>query len=183
MNKAYIYVNWLVVRTWHVWVPIMLFSMVLIAGKLFPNNKYIIVTTSGTLMQAVGVTILLFILNNNMLSLKDTSIFIEFKKWIREFPFIKKSVTIVADAGAFVFGAGDVSMIVKKQGHTMEERIRILEEEIDLIRQESIKNYDKLVKTINQKEVESNNKLDSIDGEVKKLKGKIEATVIGDYKW
>ena len=161
----------------------MLFVIVLIAGNLFPNYSGVISKTSGTLMQVVGVTILLFILNNNMLSLKGTSIFMELKKWIQEFPFIRKSVTIVGGVGAVVSGVGDVSMSIKKQGNTIEERIKILEEEIDLMRQEAIKNYDKLIKTINQKEVESNKKLDSIGEEVKKLQGKLEATVIGDYRW
>jgi hypothetical protein len=118
-----------------------------------------------------------------MLSLKGTSIISELMKWIREFPFIKKSYKITAGSGAIVMGGGSAYAFGRKKGDTIEERIDLIEKEIDGIRKQIIDSKEELLNKINQKELESNKKFESVDGEIKKIQGKLEAAVIGDYRW
>jgi hypothetical protein len=165
-------------------MPMMLFIIVVAIGKYMPNNSRIIfITISGIIMQCVGVIFLLLILNNNMLSLKGTSIISEFKKWMQDFPFIKKSVNITPSSAAMVMDASSAYVFGSTKADTIEERINILEKEIDVIKKQIFDNKEELLNKINKKESESNKKFDSVDGELKKIQGKLEAAVIGDYRW
>jgi hypothetical protein len=162
-----------------------LFIFVLTLGNYMSNNSQIFfIASSGTFMQCAGVTILFIILNNNMLSLKNTTIFAELMKWSQEFPFFKRSVNAAPICGAVTLSSvGSVYAFGTKKGDTIEERVNILEKEIDVLRKQVIDSKEELLNKIYQKELESNNKFKYVDDEFKKFHKKLEAVIIGDYRW
>ena len=70
-----------------------------------------------------------------------------------------------------------------KKGDTIEERINNLEEEISIIRKNIFDVKNEMIGMINKKEVEYKEKFEDVNKSLKKIKEKIETTVIGDYRW
>jgi hypothetical protein len=173
---------WLFVRLWHLWIPIVIFITVIIVGKLCPNQASTIFKISSMFMQAFGVALLVYVLNLNMITIRDASILVDAKKWMMECPHNKKtgvvsfpSITVTATVSA-------PKIRGKVVGNTLEERIKVLEGEIEDVRKENGDNRKFLTNKIEKYKDDSNNNVAAVNAEIRKIEAKLEGAVIGDYR-
>lgn len=176
-------INWLFIRPWHFWVPVLIFSFLLISGWWIWSNQSLFILKIGSFaMQAVGVAILIFILNQNIITINNTSIIADARKWLVENPFNKRSQSVEITGSGGIAAGGTAKARGKKIGNTIEEKIMILEEEIESIRKEADENKNALNMKIAANKREADEKYNNIKSCVSKIETKLEGTVIGDYK-
>jgi len=177
-------IYWLFGRTWHIWVPIALFFLTIyLAKRPWKRHSICIYKFSSMFMQLIGVTFLLFLLNENILAIKNKTFINEISRWAAENPFNKKDAIIKLEGLSGKIGFSGMSARIKKIGKTPEERISILEEELEALREELKRENNNLRKTINEYKVETDSKISEMNNSYGKLNELVERVVVGDYRF
>lgn len=164
--------NWGIVRPWPVLVPAILFIMALAAGRLFPRQRRVILTGSGILMTAAGIFIALFLLNQNMVTLQNQSLFAHLEQWRTQFPLISRSAEVRLTGLEARARAGDLGVSTSRPTPTTEERLAELEKAVKEIRKEA-----------SDHRVATKQETERVDARVSALATALQDTVIGDFRW
>lgn len=164
--------NWGIVRPWPVLIPVVLYVVVLAAGRKFPRQRRAILTASGTLMTAAGILITLLMLNQNMVTVQGRSLADYLEQWSTQFPMISRSAEVRLTGIEGRATAGNLGISTSRPTLTTEERLVELEKQVREIRGQVSDNRNALEQQTGH-----------VDARVSALATSLQEAVIGDFRW
>jgi len=183
MQKTLLFLDWFFLRPWHFWIPLILIILVFAAAKYWKSQSGNIYRVSSVLMQLIGLSILLYLLNQNIFIIKNTTFVKEVQKWAIENPLNRRDAVVKLDGSSAYVGVGAVSGDVKITGRTLEERLSVLEKEFDNFKEKIEIEKSKLYQVINNNKADTDSRIEKINEKYSNVNKVIEKVVLGDYRF
>ncbi len=132
--------------------------------------------------QLLGGLFVLYSIDSTIGILNRTSLLKDFVSYVKEFPLIKRA-TIVQIAGAAEINiTGKAIGISSGMPPSIEEQILYLQNQIDALRQDTLKNFDELRTSIDKKTGELDVRIDSTKESIRTFEKKITDISLGGVK-
>jgi len=170
---------------WRAWPVIIIlfiltFHILLIRYLMLPP-----VTTHKTISlfsQLFGGLLVLYSIDSNIGIIKRKNLYDIFRAYLKEFPLIKRHVTIQAHSGAMTLTGGKVKLRVTRNPKTLDEKIEYLQEQLNEVRREVETETTELHKKIDTRAEAIDARLNDTQETIKNIETKIEEVSIGGIK-
>lgn len=152
------------------------------ALQLFPAQAVFINKLTGTMLQVVGGVIVLVAIDGNLGLFRKQTLYSMVVEWFRDFPLIRRSVTIALSGVAASSATGYAALSVERRFTTVEERVAELERQIKELHITIAQQKVALLSRIDEVKVELGKGLASSQAATQELSDRIETSAVGGFK-
>ncbi|MDE2389238.1 MAG: hypothetical protein KGN35_09210 [Betaproteobacteria bacterium] len=181
MNTLFRLTIWI----WKAWPIIIVAILICLHLQLldcYPQYNNLIHKTVSLVSQLLGGVLILYSLDSNI-GIVNQKTLVLLKAYFRDFPLVKKSVTIEAQGLASSVSIGKADATVVRNPKYIEERIEYLETQIKELKLDVQGRIEELNARIEQQSKEIEIKTQKIDSAILNLESKIKEISIGSLKF
>lgn len=181
MARIKLLLLWLL-RAWPVLALLPIIACHYAALQLFSAHAVLVNKLTGTTFQVVGGVIVLLAIDGNLGLFRKQTLYSVVVAWFREFPLIRRNVTIALSGAAFSSATGSATLSVERRFTTVEERVAELERQIKELHTTIAQQKAALLSRIEEVKVELGKGLASNQAAIQELSARIETSTVGGFK-
>jgi len=170
-------------------IPIYLMHLLLLQSPCLVSwlpclNNSEINKLMGLTFQISGGLLILYSIDSNLGHFKDNGLFKIFSGWFKACPIVKgKNQVIQASGIASTSTIGNVNLRGYKTPETVEEKLAHLQQQIDWIREDNLKDKNELVVKIDNVSNKAESNYRQTERSLMVLNSKLESVTVGGLKW
>lgn len=171
---------------WKAWPIIIVAFLICLHLQLinyYPQYNNLIHKTVSLVTQLLGGLLILYSLDSNIGIANQKTLLVLLKAYFRDFPLVKKSVTLEAQGSASSVSKGKVEATVVRNPKYIEEKIEYLQTQINELKLDVQGRIEELNARIEQQSKEIGMKTQKIDSAILNLESKIKEISIGSLKF
>ena len=154
----------------------------LVALSLLPGHVVLVNKLTSTTMQIVGGLIVLHAVDSNLGLFRRQTLISLVVGWFREFPLIRRSVTVSLEGAAFSSATGSAGLTVERKFTTVEDRVSELERQLKELRATIQEHKTAVLQQIEEVKAEFNRSLTANQAAIGELSARIEVATVGGFK-
>lgn len=181
MVRIKLFLPWLL-RAWPVLALLPIIASHYAALQLFSAHAVLVNKLTGTTLQIVGGVIVLLAIDGNLGLFRKQTLYSVVVAWFRDFPLIRRNVTIALSGVACSLAAGSITASVERRFTTVEERVAELERQIKELHTTIAQQKAALLGRIEEVKVELGKGLASNQTAIQELSARIETSAVGGFK-
>lgn len=181
MARTKLFLLWLL-RAWPVLALLPIITCHYAALQLFSAHAVFVNKLTGTTLQIVGGVIVLLAIDGNLDLFRKQTLYSVVVAWFRDFPLIRRSVTIALSGVASSSATGSATLSVERRFTTVEERVAELERQIKELHTTIAQQKAALLGRIEEVKVELGRGLASNQAAIQELSARIETSAVGGFK-
>lgn len=148
----------------------------------FPQGAVLINKSIALITQLIGGLLILYSIDSNIGIIKQKSLLALLANYFKEFPLIKRSITLEAQGAAMAITGGKARITVGRNPQSIEEKIQYLQDQINEIGQDLEQETKDINEKIDRQAKEMNAKIQEHKSALRNLESRMDEVSTGGIK-
>ena len=175
-------IPWLL-RAWPVLVLAPVAAAHTTALQTFPADTIFVNKLVGMSLQVIGGLVVLYSVNDNLGLFRSQSLTSTVIAWIREFPLVRKPISLVGSASSMASATASMSATATRAVNTIEERVAEVERRLLEVQRQLAQEVHAINVKIEEAKSQLRKQIDETSTRVTDLSKRLEHAAVGGFKF